>query len=79
MSKKLELLKFGGHIGVYDPILKKRLKDLMPKKFVSMKIKASAFEGGHATLSLGDIQNIQKKLRNKRLKILLAKYGTIRI
>ena len=64
MRKKLELLKFGGHIGVYDPILKKRLKDLIPKKFVSMKIKATAFEGGHARMSLGEIQ---KKLRNKKL------------
>jgi len=61
---KLELLKFGGHIGVYDPVLKKRLKDLIPKKYVNVRVKATAFEKGYATLSLGDIQ---KKLRNKRL------------
>jgi len=60
---KLKLLKFSNHIGVYDAINEKRLKDLIPKKEVEVNAKASMFEGGYRFYTIGDIH---QKLRKRR-------------
>jgi len=62
-KNRLELLNFENHIGVYDPVKKKRLKNLCPKKSVDVRAKASAFEGGYTSYSSYDLH---QKLKGKR-------------
>lgn len=64
MRKRYELLKMSGYIGIFDSKKGRRLNfNLIPKKSVIVKAKASAYEGGYTTYYSTDLH---RKLRNKR-------------
>lgn len=65
---RLRLLKLDSHIGVFDTKTKKRLEDLLPKKRITVKRPASAYEKGYTFMESTDLHERLARRRTVSMK-----------
>jgi hypothetical protein len=75
----IELLYFDAYIGAWDWKKRIRLPSLYPTKWFTVKVKASAYEGGYTTMQSNDLRRAIRRygrtISYQDYKKLFARFG----